>query len=228
MTPPYRYISLILVGMMLTAFSSTSANAAPASMKTMLAGMQADAEGIVDTALAKDVPGSQKLFHKIQQRMNQLHQHLAGQAFDERRSRELLMAYSWMRVIALDLKQHAWTGTAIAANQLTASVIRFTNYSTLEQRDLAWMDYLARELLLLSMEDASANAQLLDARRANLVETWGRIKTKLIRNSFRNKPLVLRGDSLMHRLQNKPKPEKSMETARELMIFVDEVEQIKQ
>ncbi len=228
MIPPFHYISLIFVCMMLTAFSSASANAASASMQPMLADMQADAENIVDTALAKDVPGSQKLFHQIQQRMNQLHHHLAGQAFDERRSRELLMAYSWMRVIALDLKQHAWTGTAIAANQLTASVIRFTNYSTLEQRDLAWMDYLARELLLLNMEDASANAQLLDARRANLVETWARIKTELIRNSFRNKPLVLRGDSLMHRLQKKPKPEGSMATARELMIFVDEIEMIKQ
>ena len=85
MIPPYHYISLILVCMMLTAFSSASANAASASMQPMLADMQADAENIVDTALAKDAPGSQKLFHQIQQRMNQLHHHLAGQAFDERR-----------------------------------------------------------------------------------------------------------------------------------------------
>jgi len=237
MTPPHHYspyrysahhyISWILVCIMLAAFPSVSANAASASMNPMLADMEADAENIVDTALAKDIAGSQKSFHKIQQRMNQLHQHLAGQAFDERRSRELLMAYSWMRVIALDIKQHAWIGTAIAANQLTASVIRFTNYSTLQQRDIEWMDYLARELLLLNMEDAKANAQLLAARRANLFETWTRIKTALISNNFRNKPLVLRGDKLIHLLLDNHEAKTTIATARKLLDFVDEIEQVK-
>jgi len=222
-----RYIPLILGCMILMPFLSASANEGSEGIKTMLPNMEDDAESIVDTALAKDATGSQKLYKKIQHRMEQLHHELEGRPFDERRSRELLMAYSWMRIIAIDIKQHAWVGTAIAANQLTASIIRFTNYPTLRQRDTVWMDYLGRELLLLNMEDAKANAQLLDARRANLVDTWSRIKIALIKKDFRNKPLVLRGDRLIHRLRDNHEPQTTMATARKLLDFVDEVEQVK-
>jgi len=193
----------------------------------MLSNMGQNAESIVDYALAQDAAGSQQMYQKILQRMDQLHHHLAGLPFDERRSRELLMAHSWMRVIAIDIKQRAWVGAAIAANQLTASIIRFTSYPTLRQRDTAWMDYLGRELLLLNLEDAKANAQLLDARRANLVETWARIKKALISEDFRNKSLVLHGDNLIHRLQDKHAAETTIVTARKLLGFVGEVEQIK-
>jgi len=220
------YIPLLLACLILLPFSSASANEASKEIKTMLSSMERDAENIVDTALAKDAAGSRKLYKKIQQRMDQLHHSLAGKPFDERRSRELLMAYSWMRVIAMDIKQQAWVGAAIAANQLTASTIRFTHYPTLLQRDTAWMDYLARELLLLNMEAASANAQLLNARRANIVETWARIKKTLIRKSFRNKPLVFRGDNLIHLLQKNHSAETTMTTARKLLDFVDKIERV--
>lgn len=221
---PY-FIALL----MLFAFPSlpVSASEPSGNISSMLSHMKDDAENIVDTALAKNAAGSQKLFNHIQHRMDQLHHNQTGQPFDERRSRELLMAYSWMRVIAIDIKQHAWVGTAIAANQLTASIIRFTKYPGLRQRDIAWMDYLGRELLLLNMEDAKANAQLLDARRANLVETWSRIKIDLIKKDFRNKPLVLRGDRLIHLLRDNHEAKTTIVTARKLLDFVDEVEQVK-
>ena len=184
-----------------------------------------DAEHIVDTALKKDSAAARQLYLNIQHRMKRLHQSMSGQAFDERRSRELIMAYSWMRIIAMDMQQQAWVGTAIAANQLTASIIRFTHYPGLLQRDTAWMHYLARELLLLSMEDAKANAQLLDARRANLEETWSRIKKALITADFRHKPLLLRGDQLVRRLRNQPQT--TTASARQLLGFMSEVEQLK-
>ncbi len=223
----HRYMPLILGCMILTPVLSASVSQASEGLKTTLASMEADAERIVDTALEKNTATSQTLYQNIQQQMQQLHHELEGRAFDERRSRELLMAYSWMRIIAMDIKQHAWIGTAIAANQLTASIIRFTNYPTLRQRDTVWMAYLSRELLLLNMEDPAANAQLLNARRANIIETWSRIRNALIMKDFRNKPLVLRGDNLIHRLRDNHEPETTMATARKLLNFVDKIEQIK-
>jgi len=221
-----RYNPLILACMVLLPLLSADANENPVEIKTTLSNMEDYAEDMVDAALAKDAADSQKLYKKLQQHMDQLHHSLAGQPFDERRSRELLMVYSWMRVIAIDIKQRAWVGTAIAANQLSASMIRFTNYPTLRQRDTAWMDYLGRELLLLNMEDANTNAQLLDARRADLVETWSRIKNALIMKDFRNKPLVLRGDNLIHLLRDNREPEPTMATARKLLNFVDKIEHV--
>jgi hypothetical protein len=47
-------------------------------------------------------------------------------------------------------------------------MIRILNYPTLRQRDTAWMGHLVRELLLLDMEGATINSQLLDAWLADL------------------------------------------------------------
>jgi len=77
------------------------------------------------------------------------------------------------------------------------------------------------------MEDANANAQLLNARRANLLETWSRIRKSLIMKDFRNKPLVLRGDNLIHLLRDNHEPEATMATAKKLLDFVDEIKQVK-
>ncbi len=223
----YRYIPLILGCMILLPIFTADANEHPTEFRTILSNMENSAEGMVDTALAKDTASSQKLYKKIQQNMSRLHRGLAGQPFDERRSRELLMTYSWMRVIAIDIKQSAWVGTAIAANQLSASILRFTNYPTLRQRDTAWMDYLGRELLLLNLEGANTNAQLLNARRIDVVETWARIKKALIGKDFANKPLVMKGDRLIRLLQKNHDPKTSIATARKLLAFVDEIEKIK-
>jgi len=212
--------------LMLFACSSmpVSASEHAENLSSMLSHMEDDAEQIVHTALAKNAAGSRELFNNIRRRMDQLHHSQAGQPFDERSSRELLMAYSWMRIISIDIKQKAWVGTAIAANQLTASIIRFTSYPSLRQRDTAWMGYLGRELLLLDMEDAKANAQLLDVRRANLVDTWSRIRIDLIKKDFRNKPLVLRGDKLIHLLRDNHDRQTTIVTARKLLKFIDEIE----
>jgi len=156
----------------------------------------------------------------------QLHNHMDKLPFDERRSRELVMVYSWLRVIAIDLKQHAWVGAAIAANQLSASLIRFTNYPTLRERDTAWLDYLGRELLLLSKEDPKANSELLNVRRADLANTWQRVGKDLIEN-FRNKSLVMRGDYLIRELKKESEPAQTIKLSSQLLDFVDRVEKAK-
>jgi hypothetical protein len=81
----------------------------------ILSSIEDHAEDMVDTALARDAARSERLYKSIMRNMDQLHQSLAGTPFNERNSRGLLMAYSWLRVIAVDIKEHAWTGAA--ANQ---------------------------------------------------------------------------------------------------------------
>lgn len=131
-----------------------------------------------------------------------------------------------MRVIAIDLKQHVWVGTAIAANQLSASIIRFENYPTLRERDTAWLDYLGRELLLLNKKNPEANAELLDVRRAELANTWQRIHIDLIKN-FRNKPIVMQGDRLVGEIENERKSAQTIKLSNQLLDFVDKIEKIK-
>lgn len=194
-------------------------------IKSTLSTIEINAEKMVDAALRKDGQALVSINKNIQQSINTLHSKLSTQAFDERRSRELIMAYSWTRIISIDIQQHAWVGIAIAANQLTASMIRFTNYPNLLKRDIEWMDYLTREVVLLNMEGFKENKELLHARYADLQRTWQRISKELIIN-FRNKPLVLKGDTLILQIKNADKVENTISTAKKILVFVRKLENI--
>jgi len=223
----HRYIPLLLGYMFLISIPLAAASENAIGVRAALLTIEDNAENMVDTALAQDVGNSQVLFQSIQKNMDQLHQSMAKSPFNERKSRELLMSYSWLRVISVDVKQHAWVGAAIAANQLSASMIRFINYSTLLQRDIAWMDYLTRELILLNMESASENTQLLKVRLSDMLETWKRIRRSLIESSFRNKPLVIQVNAMIHTLETSKDSDVTITTAKQLLNFVDKIEHAK-
>lgn len=226
MTLQYRCISLVLGCTFLMSFFPMIAHGNTIEVRTLQSNIVGYSESMVDAALARDTVTSHKLYKNIQKNMDTLHQLLTATPFDERNSRELIMAYSWMRIITVDIKEHAWIGAAIAANQLSASMIHFLNYPTLLKRDTAWLDYLVRELLLLKMEGATMNAQLLNVRLADLSETWSRIRTSLIEKDFRNKPLLNQGDELMLSLHAAQNSDAAIATAKELLIFVDKIKQV--
>ena len=217
---------IALLAILILSPLSAPASEAPAGIPAILASMEGTAEDIVNAALTGSAPATQKLYRKVHHELGQLHSHMDRLPFNERRSRELVMAYSWLRVIAIDLKQHAWVGTAIAANQLSASIIRFAHYPTLRKRDTAWLGYLGRELLLLSKEDPGANAELLNIRRADLASTWQRVGKDLIKD-FRNKTLVMRGDRLIGEIEKERKPAQTIELSSQLLNFVDRIEKVK-
>jgi|UPI000380585F hypothetical protein len=221
-----RRAILIVVILLLTPFSQVFASENTMEGKQLLSGIEEHAENLVDGALAHDSVTVQKSYTSILQEMNTLHKIIENASFDERTSREMMLAYSWVRVISIDINQHAWIGAAIAANQLSASMLRFIHYPTLLQRDTAWMDYLARELVLLNLENAKLNAQLLNARTADLSETWGRIQKSVIEKSFRNKPLVELGKKLILSIQSNKDAETSIATAKQILTLVDKIEQV--
>jgi hypothetical protein len=102
-------------------------------------------------------------------------------------------------------------------------MIRFINYSTLLQRDTAWMDYLTRELILLNMEAPRENSQLLKVRLSDMLETWKRIRKSLIENSFRNKTLVIQVDAMIHTLESSKDSDVTITTAKQLLNSVDKI-----
>ncbi len=210
-----------------SAFSPLSlfASEIPGDTPSTLLSIESNAEGLVGAALARNIPATRKLYRNIQHGLARLHQHIGVLPFNERRSRELVMAYSWLRIIAIDLRHHAWVGAAIAANQLSASTMRFAN-STLRKRDIAWMGYLGRELLLLSKEDPLRNAELLNVRRADLANTWQRVSKDLIKD-FRNKTLVMQGGRLIGEIEKERRPAQTIALSSQLLKFVDRIKKAK-
>jgi len=222
----YRCISLVLGCTFLMSFFPMIAHGNTIEVRILQSNIEGYSESMVDAALARDAVTSHKLYKNIQKNMDTLHQLLTATPFDERNSRELIIAYSWMRIITVDIKEKAWTGAAIAANQLSASMIRFLNYPSLVQRDTAWLGFLAHEVILLNMESAKLNAQLLQARIIDLSETWSRIRRSILDKDFRNKTLVEQGDQSMHLLHAEKDIEAKIATAKVLLEIVDEIEKI--
>jgi len=205
----------------------TFASETSEDIPSILASMESNAESLVQAALTRNTPATRKLYREIQHELARLHHHhMDVLPFNERRSRELVMAYSWLRVIAIDMRHHAWVGAAIAANQFSASTIRFINYSTPRKRDIAWMDYLGRELLLLNKEDPQVNAELLNVCRADLANTWRRVSKDLIED-FRNKTLVMQGGRLIREIEKEHRPAQTIKLASQLPNFVDRIEKAK-
>jgi len=188
--------------------------------------MESQAEELVDTLLAKKSAESFALYTGLSENMNLLHSQVSGQQFDERLSREMIMAYSWMRLISIDLNHSAWVGAAIDSNQLIGEIIRFTEYSNPTLRDVAWMDYMGREVLLLTMESPLKNAAMIDLRKQDLNVIWQRVRRTLITRDFKNKPVVLKGDTLLSDLISAKRSEEISRLVNDELEFVDEIEKI--
>lgn len=192
------FLTLLLLGS--TFAQPATAHAAPVTQADIIRQMAAQTDNLIDALLARDKKHAQQYYSALKDNLDRLHALNAQKRFNERQTRELFTSYSWMRLIAIDMRQKAWTGAAIAANQMTGEIIRFTDFSDLTKRDMAWMDYLGRDVMLLSMEDMQGNLQTIDRRRSELSETWKRVREELIKD-FRNKTLVMQGDLLIDNIR---------------------------
>lgn len=185
--------------------------------------MGSQTEALVDALIVRDQAAAEQHYQSLKTDLDRLHRLAANANFSERSIRELFMAYSWMRLIDIDMHEHAWTGAAIAANQMGGEIIRFTDFANLTLRDVAWMGYLSRDVMLLSMEDTQGNLQAIDLRRGELGETWKRVREELIKD-FRNKTLVMHGDQIISSIQQADSDEKLIESSGVEHQFVDEIE----
>jgi len=199
------------------------ANEAEAQLAQTTSNLEEQIESLMESALLQNPKSSSVLYQSLASNLDRLHQQIDSMPFDERRSRELIMAYSWLRVIAIDLRQQAWVGAAIAANQMNGEIIRFINYRNENLRDIAWMDYLARDLMLLSKEDSKENLSIIDLRKSQLVLTWQRIRSELIKD-FHNKSLAMKGDNLIRQIKQEKNVDHLIQHAVDTQSLIDTVE----
>ncbi|MDQ6967648.1 MAG: hypothetical protein Q9M14_03070 [Mariprofundaceae bacterium] len=158
--------------------------------------LEIHADAIVNTLLAKDLQHSRQHYNQLLKQIKKISALNSTGPYHEQLSRQLMMAYSWLRIINNEVTRKSWVEAAIGANQLRGMLIQASHYPTLIQRDLKWLDYLGKEIELLSMEDPKSNADLLMLRKATMENTWHRVRKELIKN-FKNKPIVIQGDALI-------------------------------
>lgn len=214
----------LLLLLAVTAFAPSAPASEPASgQAAIVQSMEEQTGRLVDALIARDRAAAGQQYDLLKSSLDRLHSLASQKDFSERRSREVFTAYSWMRLIAIDMRQQAWTGAAIAANQMSGEIIRFTDFSTLTLRDVAWMGYLSRDVMLLSMEDMQGNMQAIELRRGELGETWKRVREELIKD-FRNKTLVMRGDQMIEGIQQAKDGSVLIGRCVDAHKFVDEID----
>jgi len=216
-------LGLTLMMFMHTAVAAEEINT---TIPGILADMKEHAGEIVETLLAKDETASRSYYQQLSREMNSLERLVRAGPLDGRRSRELLMGYAWMRVIHIEMTEGYWLGAAIGANQLSGMIIQAQDFPALLQRDIAWLDYLGHEIELLTLEDPAANADLLNVRLITLENTWARVSKELIKD-FKNKPLLMHGDTLVASLKAAKGPAETVALAKELLDFADLIEKAK-
>ena len=185
--------------------------------------MEVEAKTIVETLLTKNTETSRQHYNQLTLLIHQLQNSAREKQYNEKLSRELMMAYSWLRIIDIEAARQAWVEAAIGANQLTGMNIQASNFPTMMERDLEWLDYLGRDIQLLMMEDPHSNADLLKFRKADMSNTWERVSAALIEN-FKNKPLVLQGKALESDIIASTKPDEIIAKSEQWLTFIRSIE----
>lgn len=184
--------------------------------------MQSSAEALVDAIMNKDLSVADNQFRALEESLARLHRLTTDEAFDERRTRELIMSDAWMQIIAIDLQHQAWTGAAIAANQMCGESIRFARFASNEPRDMTWTGYVCRDLMLTLMEGRPIQDEVVQLRNNQLVHAWQRLHGDLIQQ-FGNKPLVLRGDALILKISKERDEAALIELCKSMLQLLGEI-----
>ncbi len=145
----------------------------------VLTSMESPAEDMLDAIDEKDINKLNVLYHKISiaiEKFNTLP--VNGEA----EGRQRAMLNSWFNLIALEMKEmDDLPALANVINQFSGQLIVATKFEHAYQKDIAWMDYLGRELLLLNTYPSkSTHAKaLIQVRKTELNKTWKSIKLLL-------------------------------------------------
>jgi hypothetical protein len=112
---------------------------------------------------------------------------------------------------------------ALVANQITAQLIDLDHgKATAAQLATARMDYLGREVLLLSQVDDDRG--MLARRIDELVSTWNGVTSVILESG--EAELVERVDDRLERLRQQPDRTTIAEVANEILDLVDELEAV--
>jgi hypothetical protein len=194
-------IALLAISAMAGTPHAENGLSVPPAGATELSSIDETASQLVKLLLAGDFGQAAGQLQAIRGDFRQLHRQLEKEAYNERKQRELAVMHMWLREMEVAIHNHSAIGGAIAANQLTAALIRYRNLPDKMQTASQWLAYLAREIELLNMEDPKDNAGLLELRRNDAGATWQKLRAHLLKD-LRNKTLVMNVDGTISRLNN--------------------------
>jgi hypothetical protein len=133
------------------------------------------------------------------------------------------MENAWFGLISLEMKEEDdFPAMANAVNQFTGELIILTNYKKNYRTDVAWLDYLGREILLLN-KNYPSEQRLISIRKNDLQRTWKRTRS-VLQNNSKNIALISKTNRLISNILKSNNSKKLVKLAQKELDVVDEIE----
>jgi len=139
--------------------------------------------------------------------------------------RQIAMLNSWFDMISLEMKEaDDLPALANAVNQFSGQLIISTNFKHSYQKDIAWMDYLGRELLLLNQypSESTHHEALIKVRKHELSKIWESIKYLL--NEHNGMSLANNIDPTIQSMLEESDANKLVTLSKKELDLVDDIE----
>jgi len=219
-TAKIALVSTLVAGVaILLVYAKPLANA---QVRRALMSMGSPAEDMLDAIDSKDTHQLKSLYHKLKIGMEKTN-NLPTK--NNTQDKQVAMLNSWFELISLEMKEaDDFPALANAINQFSGQLIITTKFDYAYQKDIAWMDYLGRELLLLNKYPSKSldHEALLRVRKTELNKTWESIKFQL--NEQGGRTLVKKVDPAIQSMLEESDPGKLVALSMKELDLVDDIE----
>jgi len=188
--------------------------------------MESPAEDMIEAININKLHKLNKLYYELETDMTALNRIIATDYTDDEQRHEIGLLNSWFDQIALELgEMDDLPALANAINQFSGQLIIATRFEHGYRKNIAWMDYLGREFLLLNsqLSDSPNRKALLSARRVDLQATWFSVKTAIGKDA-EGIALVKKVDPVIDGLMRESRQDKLVALSEKELDLVDDIE----
>jgi hypothetical protein len=195
------------------------------SMHAILNTLESNSEDMIEVLLDNNIKKSKKYFNKMTMNMHDLNAQKIRRKMSNEQLKKLSLANSWFSLISLEIAEaDDIPALENAINQLTSCVILLKSPQHQYEQDIAWMDYLGREMLLLNKNYPQESSHLISLRKKALTNTWNSLKY-VLNKSNKNKKVVDAMNKIVNAIINKTDSASLIILGEKCLDQVDEVEQ---
>jgi hypothetical protein len=221
-----RFILTAIIGSAFIASSVDAKLLAEDRINQQLVMMESPVEDMLEGMENGNTDKLKLQFKDISKAMNELNKINTKRDSADVLSREISLQNSWFNLISLEIAEmDDLPALAFVTNQFSGQLVMATRFDHEYEKDIAWMDYLGRELLILNKyPSAAVNSEvLIKIRKAELNATWNNIRTIV---SARNDgaSLIRRVDTVMQQIMNETEAVKLVNLSNQALELVDKIE----
>lgn len=226
-----KILLMLVAGVLLSATITFGRANHMNSLNQTLMQMESPAEDMIDAVQSRDIKKLKNLYMELKQKMKTLNKLSEKQSkFNPENKDQLMnlaMENAWFHQIAIEMKEmDDLPALSNAVNQFSGELIIMTSFRYAYEKDVAWMDYLGREILLLNRDEKKSvisNVDLTDIRKKELKITWDKVKKVLFENE-NNKSLIAKVDHLINRITVATDSPELVSMAQKELDLVDNIE----